>query len=221
VQRGYNALIFEGPGQGEALYTQRLFLRPDFEHVLTPVLDWLVTRPEVHPGALVLAGRSFAGYLAPRAACFDHRLAALICDPAQPDMGARIPGGLAGKIAAPAVKAQMRISADRAEFFGARMAAHGLDTIEKYFTELRRFTMLQHAPQITCPTLIIEAEHDFAGGGGQTLTGALAAPSQLVQLTEHQGADGHCGGLGQEIWSEAVYPWLRNTLLHAPTAVTS
>ena len=56
---------------------------------------------------------------------------------------------------------------------------------------------------------------------GQTLTGALAAPSQLVQLTEHQGADGHCGGLGQEIWSEVVYPWLRNTLLSAPTAMTS
>jgi pimeloyl-ACP methyl ester carboxylesterase len=142
----------------------------------------------------------------------------LVCDPAQPDLGVRIPGGLAGAIAAPVVTAQMRMSADRAEFFRARMAAHGLDTIEKYFTELRRFAMLQHAPQITCPTLIIEAEHDFAGGGGQTLIDALAAPAQLVQLTEQQGADGHCGGLGQEIWSEVVYRWLRNTLLHAPPA---
>ena len=97
LERGYNALVFEGPGQGDALYTQRLFLRPDFEHVLTPVLDWLLTRPEVHPDALVLIGRSFAGYLAPRAACFEHRLAALVCDPAQPDMGARIPGGLADR----------------------------------------------------------------------------------------------------------------------------
>ena len=214
VERGYNALVFEGPGQGEALYTQRLFLRPDFEHVLTPVLDWLLTRPQVDPDALVLAGRSFAGYLAPRAACFDHRLAALVCDPAQPDMSARIPGGLTGKVAAPAVKAQMRMSADRAEFFGARMAAHGLDTIENYFTELRRFTMIGYAPQITCPTLIIEAEHDFAAGGGQALIDTLAAPSQLVQLTEQQGADGHCGGLGQEIWSQVVYHWLRDTLQH-------
>jgi hypothetical protein len=219
LERGYNALVFEGPGQGEALYTQRLFLRPDFEHVLTPVLDWLLTRPEVQPGALVLIGRSFGGYLAPRAASFEHRLTALICDPAQPDMGARIPSGLAGKIAAPVVRTQMRISTDRAEFFGARMAAHGLDSIEKYFTELRRFTMLQHAPQITCPTLVIEAEHDFAGGGGQTLIDALTVPSQLVPLTEHQGADGHCSGLGQEIWSEAVYRWLRSTLSRTPTAM--
>jgi pimeloyl-ACP methyl ester carboxylesterase len=109
----------------------------------------------------------------------DKPFAVLVCDPAQPDMGARIPGGLAGKIAAPAGKAQMRMSADRAEFFGARMAAHDLDSIEKYFTELRRFSMLPLASQITCPTLIIEAEHDFADGGGQTLIDALAAPSQL------------------------------------------
>jgi len=220
VERGYNALVFEGPGQGEALYLQRLFLRPDFEHVLTPVLDWLLTRPEVDPDALVLVGRSFAGYLAPRAASFEHRLAALVCDPAQPDVGARIPGGLAARIAVPVVKARMRMSADRAEFFGARMAAHGLDTIEEYFTELRRFNMLPHAPQINCPTLIIEAKHDFAVGGGQSLIDALAAPSHLVQLAEHQGADGHCGGLGQEIWSEAVYHWLQNTLGDHPTPMT-
>lgn len=79
---------------------------------------------------------------------------------------------------------------------------------------------LRGSVPIICPTLIIEAEHDFAGGGGQTLIDALTAPAQLVQLTEHQGADGHCGGLGQEIWSEVVYHWLRNTLLHDRAAVT-
>ncbi len=217
VERGYNVLTFEGPGQGGALYIQRLFLRPDFERVLTPVLDWLLTRPEVDPDAVVLVGRSFAGYLAPRAAAFEHRLAALVCDPAQPDMGARIPGGLAGLIADPLVRAQMRISADRAEFFGARMAAHGLGTIAEYFTELRRFNMLPLAAQITCPTLLIEAEHDFASGGSQALSDALAAPSQLVRLTARQGADGHCGGLGQEIWSEVVYHWLHGALGHHPS----
>ena len=152
-----------------------------------PLLTWPPSLAEAHPDVLVLVGRSFAGYLAPRAACFDHRLAALVCDPAQPDMGARIPGGLAGEIAVPVVKAQMRMSAGSRRVLRRADPADGLDTIGKYFTELRRFTMLQHAPQITCPTLIIEAEHDFAGGGGQTLIDALTAPSQLVQLTEHQG----------------------------------
>ena len=43
--RGYNAFVFEGPGQGVALYEQGLVFRPDFEHVLTPTIDWLIQRP--------------------------------------------------------------------------------------------------------------------------------------------------------------------------------
>ena len=212
VQRGYNALVFEGPGQGETLFTQRLYFRPDYEAILTPVLDWLLARPEVDRSQVVLIGRSFAGYLAPRAAAFEKRLAALVCDPAQPDMGARLPDGVVAKVAPALVKAQTRFDANRAEFFGARMAAHGIDSIEAYFDELSRYTMLPVAAGISCPTLIVEAEHDFAGGGGQTLIEALTCPSTLLPLTEAQGADGHCGGLGQGIWNEAVYGWLKTTL---------
>ncbi len=212
LARGYNVLLFEGPGQGGALYVQRLYFRPDFEHVLSPVLDWLVARPEVDPAAVVLVGRSFGGYLAPRAAAFDHRIAALVCDPAQPDMGARIPGGIIGKVAAPAATLQTRLSPGRAEFFGARMAAHGIDSIADYFAELRRFTMIEHASQITCPTLLVEADDDFAGGGGPQLQAALGERATLVRLTAHAGGEGHCAGLGQELWNQAVYGWLARTL---------
>jgi hypothetical protein len=150
--------------------------------------------------------------VAPRAAAFEPRLAALVCDPAQPDMGSKIPGGLVGRLAAPVVAAQTRIDKDRAEFFGARMAAHGVRSIGRYFAELRRFTMLAQAPDISCPTLIVEADRDFAGGGGRALADAMTAPAELMHLSSNQGAEGHCGGLGQEIWAEAVYAWLDRTL---------
>jgi hypothetical protein len=212
LERGYNALVFEGPGQGEALMTQRLFFRPDFDAVVTPVLDWLLTQPGVDPERLGLVGRSFGGYLAPRAAAFEHRLAALVCDPAQPDMGVRVPKGLALKLAGPVLQAQVRFSEERAEFFGARAAAHGLDSTAAYLAELPRYTMLADAPKISCPTLIVEAEHDFAGGGGPTLAAGLTCPHELVNLTEVQGADGHCAGLGQQLWTDTVYDWLGRTL---------
>jgi hypothetical protein len=212
LERGYNVLVFEGPGQGEALFTQRLFFRPDFECVLAPVLDWLLARHDVDDARVALVGRSFGGYLAPRAAAFEARLAALVCDPAQPDMGVKIPTGLVGKVAGPVVVAQTRISKDRAEFFGARMAAHGVHSIGRYFAELRRFTMLAQASRISCPTLIVEADRDFAGGGGPALLDAMTAPAELVHLSASQGAEGHCGGLGQEIWAETVYGWLDRTL---------
>jgi hypothetical protein len=218
LERGYNALSFEGPGQGEALITQHLYFRSDYEKVLTPVVDWLLTRTDVDASRVAIVGRSFAGYLAPRGAAFEHRLAALVCDPAQPDMGARLPDGFVGKVAGPVVGAQMRLSGGRAEFFGARMAAHGLHSIDDYFAELRRFNMLPDAAGITCPTLIVESENDFAGGSGSALRDAMKAPAEVVHLTAAQGADGHCAGMGQEIWAETVYAWLDRTLSRSAVA---
>ena len=92
------------------------------------------------------------------------------------------------------------------------MITHGLDDIDSYFQELRHFNMLSVAEQIQCPTLIIESENDFAGGSGRTLEAVMTAPTNFVQLSANQGAGGHCGGLGQEIWSQTVYGWLRKTL---------
>lgn len=212
LARGYNVLLFEGPGQGQALYDQRLFFRPDFEHVLGQVIDWLATRSDVRADRIGLVGRSFGGYLAPRAATVEHRIAALVCDPAQPDMGLKIPGGLVGRMAGRAVGSEMRISARRREFFHARMAAHGVDTLEAYFAELRRFTMIGQAAGIRCPTLIIESQNDFAGGGGKLLFDALTCPKQLLELTNEQGIDGHCGGLAQQVWADTVYGWLDRVL---------
>jgi predicted alpha/beta-fold hydrolase len=107
---------------------------------------------------------------------------------------------------------QMRFSENRREFFAARMAAHGIADIGAYFAELRRYNMLDVAKEISCPTLIIECENDFAGGSGQALKDAMSAPTDLVRLDARQGADGHCAGLGQEIWSETVYGWLTRVL---------
>ena len=85
VARDYDILLFDGPGQGRNLIRDGLALRPEWKTVVGPVLDWVLTRPEVDPGRVVLAGWSFGGFLAPRAAAHETRLAALIADPGQWD----------------------------------------------------------------------------------------------------------------------------------------
>lgn len=212
LEYGYNAVTFEGPGQGACLYRDRMFFRPDFASVLRPVLDAVLELPQVDPAALVLFGRSMAGYLAPQAAAHDHRIAALVCDPAQPDLAAHIPSGIIGKVAGPVGALQMKMSDDRAEFLGSRMATHGCSTLGDYLTVLRTFTMIDVADQISCPTLIIECEGDFAGGNGQALADAMTAQVTLVHLTGAQGAGGHCAGLGQKVWENTVYPWIAGVL---------
>lgn len=81
-QRVYNCLLYDGPGQGRALIKQGLPMRPDWEYVVRPVIDYALTRSDVDPTRLALAGWSVGGYLALRGAGGEPRLAACIADPA-------------------------------------------------------------------------------------------------------------------------------------------
>ena len=80
LRRGYNCLTFEGPGQGEVIREQGVPFRYDWENVIIPVVDYVMSRPEVDPDRVALIGDSLGGYLAPRGAAFEPRLAALIAD---------------------------------------------------------------------------------------------------------------------------------------------
>ena len=91
--------------------------------MLSQVVDCVVSRKDVDAARLGLVGRSFAGYLAARGATAEHRIAALVCDPAQPDMGHRLPPPSLARVVGTVLGAATHLSADRAEFFGSRAAA--------------------------------------------------------------------------------------------------
>jgi hypothetical protein len=86
--RGYHWLTFDGPGQEAALVEQGLTSRPDWEHVLTPVVDAMLARADVDCGGLAVIGVGRAGLLVPRALAFEHRFAAAAVDPGIVDLGA-------------------------------------------------------------------------------------------------------------------------------------
>ena len=81
LARGWNAFVYDGPGQQSMLFQRGVPFRPDWEAVLTPVVDTLVARGDVDPGALVAVGISQAGYWLPRALAFEHRFVAAVADP--------------------------------------------------------------------------------------------------------------------------------------------
>ena len=66
LQRGYNVLFFDGPGQQSMLFERNVPFRFDWEAVITPVVDYLLTRGDVDPGRIALYGISQAGYWVPR-----------------------------------------------------------------------------------------------------------------------------------------------------------
>jgi pimeloyl-ACP methyl ester carboxylesterase len=80
VARGWNCLVFEGPGQWSAMQLNPgLFMRPDYEVPVKAAVDYLITRNDVDPGEIALFGPSLGAVLAARAAAFEERISACIC----------------------------------------------------------------------------------------------------------------------------------------------
>jgi hypothetical protein len=79
--RGYHWMTFDGPGRQAALRRQRLVLRPDWEAVLTPVLDAMVARPGIDRERVVVIGIDHAGYGVPRTLSLERRFAAAAVAP--------------------------------------------------------------------------------------------------------------------------------------------
>lgn len=87
LQRGMNVISYEGPGQPSVRRYQDLGFIPDWEKVVIPVVDYLVSRSDVDKDSIGLYGYSFGGYLAPRAAAYEHRLAAVMANDGVWDFG--------------------------------------------------------------------------------------------------------------------------------------
>ena len=68
ARRGYHVLFFDGPGQGGPLYEQGVPMRPDWETVITAVVDAALELPGIDPKRVALSGWSLGGHLAARAA---------------------------------------------------------------------------------------------------------------------------------------------------------
>jgi pimeloyl-ACP methyl ester carboxylesterase len=71
--RGYAVLLYEGPGQGQALRKYGLTYTAEWEKPNSAVLEQYLQTHE-KPAAVVLVGMSMGGYFAPRAAAFEDRI---------------------------------------------------------------------------------------------------------------------------------------------------
>ena len=75
--RGMNVVMVDTPGRGSSLRFKNLHSRPDYEVPVAAILDFLEKRDDVDMDRLGLAGVSFGGYYAPRAAAYEPRVKAV------------------------------------------------------------------------------------------------------------------------------------------------
>jgi hypothetical protein len=219
LARGYAFAALDGPGQGAMLYERRVPMRPDWEVVMPGMVDALVADADVDPAGVVLVGRSFGGFLAPRGAAGEPRLAAMIVDPGQYDVGSAAAGRLgplADRIDDPSSDAEfenlLELPALRA-LLPPRMATHGVHTVRGYFSEMRRYTNAETVGQVTCPTFVTDNETDeVSTGQGKVLYDHLTCPKEFRLFKKEEGAEGHCEGMAPIVFWDAAFDWL-DTLL--------
>jgi len=234
LRRGYNVLAFDGPGQGAALREQKLVMRPDWEAVITPVVDYALTRGEIAPDKIVLFGYSLGGHLVARAAAFEHRVAALILDDGIHDFHAAFAGNMPpfieswieegrDDVAVPVLTMLTAVSTNVRWGLRNGMWVFGTDSFADLVRTVKDYTLDGVAHQIAAPTLIMDPENDHNLNGQpqlveQALTGA---PTTLVTLTEDEGAGEHthAGGLGRA--HQTMFDWLDATLTSDEDNVTT
>ncbi|MFI2352784.1 alpha/beta hydrolase family protein [Streptomyces sp. NPDC019443] len=231
-ERGYHVLTFDGPGQPAAIHLDGRTFRPDWENVVGPVLDFLILDPGVDPVRIALLGVSLGGYLAPRAAAYEPRLAAVVAVDGVFDAVSAVTAHLplphdeaVRRAAAEHDEEMDRMIADvRAQSPIVRWACDhgryvtGTSTDREFLAEYARYSFKDgSAEKITCPVLVCEATADLfysvtEESDPRKLYRYVTAPKKLLSFTEEEGGDAHCHPGALRLAVARIFDWLDDTI---------
>jgi len=222
AERGYHWLAFDGPGQQASLFEHRILFRPDWETVLTPVLDAMLARSDVDPNRIAVIGVGQGGYWVARSLAFEHRFAAAVVDPGIVDVLTawtdRLPHAMReqlndrrqsafdrevhlAELFAPARTQALR-------FHGEPYGHNGGSTFRLFLT-VAAYHLGDEVQKIDTPLLITESEDEpLWPGQSRQLYDRLPGRSEIVAFTAREGAAGHCEPLAQAIREARIFDWL-------------
>jgi hypothetical protein len=200
LRRGYHVLLHDGPGQGRLLFEEGLPLRHDWERVVTPVVDAALAIDVVDPKRLVYQAWSLGGYMAPRVAAFEPRLAAVVADPGQIDVGVKfVPAMRMMGLSDAAIARLPELAPDdeatvMAVVTGNKMLhwqivkrgfwANGASDLASFIGEMWKWKLDDEiVARIKSPMLVTSAEGDRASTNARELYDALTCPKACYRFT--------------------------------------
>src|SRR5579875_1689028 len=195
-RRGAHVLIFDGPGRQAALRLGGLVARPDWEAVITPVVELLLAREDVDGARMAVVGMEFGALGVARALTAEHRFAAAallpgVLDGARPWM-AQMPDAVHAALVdaeRDVFERELHLASlfdpeinDRLRRAASWFDPGGLDLYELY----RRIRTFRFEPagtgQVLTPTMVVCDPLDDGPWSGQSseLAAALGPAATLV-----------------------------------------
>lgn len=221
LNREYNCITFEGPGQGRVIRKQKLPFRYDWEKVVTPVVDYINNNFQNYcdPKRIALMGISMGGYLAARALAFEDRITACVLNDGVYDIYQNYTDKL-GDLKEDIEKENavvVNTTLQTAMYFSTSIRwwiSHGMwafnakDPLD-FILKNRNYNLKDVISQIKSPTLVLEAQKDdnFPGGPKMTFDG-LRCPKEYILFTEEEGAEDHCQIAALSLSNQRILDWL-------------
>ncbi|HYF99661.1 MAG TPA: alpha/beta fold hydrolase [Candidatus Saccharimonadales bacterium] len=235
IERGYNCLTFEGPGQGEVIRKQKIPFRYDWEKVITPVIDFALSKKSqynIDPKRIALMGISMGGYLAARAIAFEPRISACVLYNGVYDGYDSIRSGFPPELS----KAVEQGDAEFVNSYLTRlmetdpnikfnmkhgMYTSGTNSPYELIIGAKAYSIMEIIKDIKTATLVLDAEKDdsFPGQPKRVYDGLVSVPSssrEYILFTEEEGAEEHCQCGAPAITNQRIFDWLDQILKNNP-----
>ena len=233
LKRGYNVLVFDGPGQQSQLFERHVPFRPDWEKVLTPVYDFVSRQQGIDPTRIAVYGISQGSYWVARALAFEHRFAAAITDPGLVDVSTSWTSQLPKPLIKLLAEGQdekfdrdmgvaMKLMGATARTWQFRARPYGTTGYAETMRAVTPYTVADIASRITTPLLITDPQGEqFWPGQADQLASLTSGVSTVVRFTESEGAGGHCEPMARSLTAQRMFDWLDDRLASQERAATT
>ena len=208
AKRGMNTLAIDGPGQGESLRLRGLYARHDYEVPGAAAYDYVTSRPDVDPGRVIVMGYSFGGYYAARIAALEKRYAAGVAMSA-------LHWDLHGWQAEIKRRQDADPRATPQSTFHFQWIMGCLGDADAALEKAKRFSLVDVAPRIACPFLIVHAQDDrvVPVASAHKLHAAIGSPRKALKiLTDEEGGSYHAQADNRQVGIDCIADWIKASL---------